>query len=309
MNRAKGHFGLLRCGQKYFPRRFWYGHRFELDERRIVSRNGRSHVRFRIPRLILCCRVDGRLRSSADPYGRPDQKVRKIHCAPDFIGDRYYSQGLRVATACVTILISLAYCVGQFGGIGLMFKWVMGLDFFWSTVIGSVVVLAYTMISGMLGVTKNMMIQYVIIIVSFLIPLFMLTFKFDYFWLLPQIGYGAAVTDIVNGIPAPAAVTDMINSLGHDFAILPSPEYAMPWDASTGQTFFQWMAIVFLADARNCRTASCYTEVLYCAESQRRKMVCGLGSVFHFIIILEFAHIFRIRKDTFFKSRSRFSRS
>jgi cation/acetate symporter len=173
-------------------------------------------------------------------------QIRKYgkYTAPDFIGDRYYSQGLRVATACVTILISLAYCVGQFGGIGLMFKWVMGLDFFWSTVIGSVVVLAYTMISGMLGVTKNMMIQYVIIIVSFLIPLFMLTFKFDYFWLLPQIGYGAAVTDIVNGIPAPA-VTDMINSLGHDFAILPSPEYAMPWDASTGQTFFQWMAIVF----------------------------------------------------------------
>ncbi|HAQ62240.1 TPA: cation acetate symporter [Candidatus Delongbacteria bacterium] len=173
-------------------------------------------------------------------------QIRKYgkYTAPDFIGDRYYSQGLRVATACVTILISLAYCVGQFGGIGLMFKWVMGLDFFWSTVIGSVVVLAYTMISGMLGVTKNMMIQYVIIIVSFLIPLFMLTFKFDYFWLLPQIGYGAAVTDIVNGIPAPAAA-DMINSLGHDFAILPSPEYAMPWDASTGQTFFQWMAIVF----------------------------------------------------------------
>ena len=173
-------------------------------------------------------------------------QIRKYgkYTAPDFIGDRYYSQGLRVATACVTILISLAYCVGQFGGIGLMFKWVMGLDFFWSTVIGSVVVLAYTMISGMLGVTKNMMIQYVIIIISFLIPLFMLTFKFDYFWLLPQIGYGAAVTDIVNGIPAPAAA-DMINSLGHDFAILPSPEYAMPWDASTGQTFFQWMAIVF----------------------------------------------------------------
>jgi len=173
-------------------------------------------------------------------------QIRKYgkYTAPDFIGDRYYSQGLRVASACVTILISLAYCVGQFGGIGLMFKWVMGLNFFWSTVIGSVVVLAYTMISGMLGVTKNMIIQYVIIIVSFLIPLFMLTFRFDYFWLLPQIGYGAAVTDIVNGIPAPA-VTDMVNALGHDFAILPSPEYAMPWDPSTGQTFFQWMAIVF----------------------------------------------------------------
>jgi len=173
-------------------------------------------------------------------------QIRKYgkYTAPDFIGDRYYSTGLRIAAAIVTIIISLAYCVGQFGGIGLMFKWVMGMNFFWSTVIGSCVVLAYTMISGMLGVTKNMIIQYIIIIISFLIPLFILLFKFDYFWLLPPIGYGAAVSDVVNGIPAPA-VSDMVNVIGHDFAILPSPEYAMPWDASTGQTFFQWMAIVF----------------------------------------------------------------
>ncbi|MBN2790833.1 MAG: VC_2705 family sodium/solute symporter [Candidatus Delongbacteria bacterium] len=173
-------------------------------------------------------------------------QIRKYgkYTAPDFIGDRYYSTGLRAVSAIVAILISISYCVGQFGGIGLMFKWVLGLDYYWSVIIGGTVVLAYTMISGMLGVTKNMQIQYVIIIVSFLIPLFMMTFKFDYFWLLPQIGYGAAVSDIVNGIPAPE-ISNLLNAFGHDFAILPSPEYAMPWDASTGQTFFQWMAIVF----------------------------------------------------------------
>ena len=173
-------------------------------------------------------------------------QIRKYgkYTAPDFIGDRYYSTGLRATSAIIAILISVAYCVGQFGGIGIMFKWVMGLDYYWSVIIGGTVVLAYTMISGMLGVTKNMQIQYVIIIISFLIPLFVLTFKFDYFWLLPQVGYGAAVSDIVNGIPAPE-VGSMINAFGHNFAILPSPEYAMPWDPSTGQTFFQWMAIVF----------------------------------------------------------------
>lgn len=173
-------------------------------------------------------------------------QIRKYgkYTAPDFIGDRYYSTGLRAVSAIVAILISISYCVGQFGGIGIMFKWVLGLDYYWSVVIGGTVVLAYTMISGMLGVTKNMQIQYVIIIISFLIPLFVLTFKFDYFWLLPQVGYGAAVTDIVNGIPAPA-VGEMMNAFGHNFAILPSPEYAMPWDPSAGQTFFQWMAIVF----------------------------------------------------------------
>ena len=173
-------------------------------------------------------------------------QIRKYgkYTAADFIGDRYYSQTLKAVGAIIAILISISYCVGQFGGIGLMFKWVMGIEYGWAVVIGGSVVLAYTLISGMLGVTKNMQIQYVIIIISFLIPLFILTFKFDYFWLLPQIGYGSVVSDIVSGIPL-SETKQLLNSLGHDFAIVPAPEFAMPWDPATGKTFFQWMAIAF----------------------------------------------------------------
>jgi cation/acetate symporter len=166
------------------------------------------------------------------------------YTAADFIGDRYYSQSLRTIGAVIAILISISYCVGQFGGIGLMFKWVMGVPYGWSVVIGGAVVLAYTLISGMLGVTKNMQIQYVIIIISFIIPLFILTYKFDYFWLLPQIGYGAVVSDVITGIPL-AETNQLLNSLGHEFAMVPAPEYAMPWDPATGQTFYQWIAISF----------------------------------------------------------------
>jgi cation/acetate symporter len=170
-------------------------------------------------------------------------QIRKFgkYTASDFIGDRYYSQGLRAAAAVVAIFISFSYCVGQFGGIGLMFKWILGINYFWAVIIGASVVLAYTLISGMLGVTKNMQIQYVIIIASFLIPLFILTFKFDYFWLLPQIGYGQVVSDIVAGIPG----GQLTNSFGQSVAIVASPEYAMPWDTATGKTFFQWMATCF----------------------------------------------------------------
>lgn len=173
-------------------------------------------------------------------------QIRKYgkYTAADFIGDRFYSQGLRAAGAIIAILISISYCVGQFGGIGLMFKWILGIDYAYAVIIGGSVVLVYTLISGMLGVTKNMQIQYVIIIVSFLIPLFILTFKFDYFWLLPQIGYGSVVSDIVSGVPI-AETTQLFNALGHEFAMVPAPEYAMPWDPATGQTFFQWIAIAF----------------------------------------------------------------
>jgi cation/acetate symporter len=173
-------------------------------------------------------------------------QIRKYgkYTAADFIGDRYYSKTLRAVGAVIAILISISYCVGQFGGIGLMFKWVMGIDYTWAVIIGGSVVLTYTLVSGMLGVTKNMQIQYVIIIVSFLIPLFILTAKFDYFWLLPQIGYGSVVSDAITGLPI-AESKNLINSLGHDFAIVPAPEFAMPWDPSTGRTFFQWIAIAF----------------------------------------------------------------
>jgi cation/acetate symporter len=163
------------------------------------------------------------------------------YTAADFIGDRYYSQGLRGYGAGLAIFISFSYCVGQFAGIGLMFKWILGIDYTWAVIIGASVVLLYTIISGMLGVTKNMQIQYVIIIVSFLIPLFILTYKFGYFFWLPQGGYGAIVSDVVNGLAPGKGITAM----GHDFAILPSPEFAMPWDPATGQTAFQWIAICF----------------------------------------------------------------
>ena len=163
------------------------------------------------------------------------------YTAADFIGDRYYSRGLRGVGAGLAIFISFSYCVGQFAGIGLMFKWILGIDYTWAVIIGASVVLTYTLISGMLGVTKNMQIQYVIIIISFVIPLFILCYKFGYFAFLPQVGYGAVVSDIVNGI----APGKGLSAMGHDFAILPSPEFAMPWDPATGQTAFQWMAICF----------------------------------------------------------------
>ena len=120
--------------------------------------------------------------------------------AADFIGDRFYCSGLRGFSACVTLFISFCYCVGQFAGIGIMFEWILGFDYTLSIIIGATIVLTYTLLSGMLGVTKNMQVQYVIIIVSFMLPLFVLAYKFGYFCYIPQFGYGEVVSDIVNGV-------------------------------------------------------------------------------------------------------------
>ena len=162
------------------------------------------------------------------------------YTATDFIGDRYYSNGMRFWTAIIAIFISFCYTVGQFGGIGLMFKWIFGMPYAASVIVGGSVVLAYTLVSGMLGVTKNQIVQYVILISAFLIPAFILTFKFKYFWLIPELGYGRVVSDIVAGNATP-----FVNSFGHAMQTVPSPEYAMPWDTATGKDFFQWMATCF----------------------------------------------------------------
>ncbi len=162
------------------------------------------------------------------------------YTATDFIGDRYYSNGMRFWTAIIAIFISFCYTVGQFGGIGLMFKWIFGMPYAASVIVGGSVVLAYTLVSGMLGVTKNQIVQYVILISAFLIPAFILTFKFEYFWLIPELGYGRVVSDIVAGNATP-----FVNSFGHAMQTVPSPEYAMPWDTATGKDFFQWMATCF----------------------------------------------------------------
>lgn len=162
------------------------------------------------------------------------------YTATDFIGDRYYSSGMRFWTAIIAIFISFCYCVGQFGGIGLMFKWIFGMQYSASVIVGGSVVLAYTLVSGMLGVTKNQIVQYIILISAFLIPAFILTFKFKYFWLIPELGYGRVVSDIVAGNATP-----FVNSFGHAMQTVPSPEFAMPWDTATGKDFFQWMATCF----------------------------------------------------------------
>ena len=166
------------------------------------------------------------------------------YTAADFIGDRYYSRGLRGVGALLTIFISITYCVGQFAGIGLMFKWILGINYTWAVLIGGAVVLTYTLISGMLGVTKNMQIQYVIIIVSFVIPLFIIARQFGYFWAIPQIGYGEVVTNVTTGI-AEVKGSILQNVLGQKAAILPQPEYAMPWSAAHGKSAFQWIALCF----------------------------------------------------------------
>jgi len=149
------------------------------------------------------------------------------YTAPDFVGDRYYSTTARLMSALIVILISFVYAVGQYKGIGMMFNWIFGINYQTSVIVGTGVVLAYVLISGMLGATKNMQVQYVVIVITFFLPLFFIASKLGYFSAVPQIGYGAAVWDVGhsgNGIAA--AVAD--------------PSYYLPF---AKYTMYHWFAL------------------------------------------------------------------
>jgi len=116
--------------------------------------------------------------------------------APDFVADRYDSDLARLLAACISIGIAIIYCVAQFRGIGLIFSWLLGIDYLNGLLLGGTAVVAYLVISGMLGVTRSQKLQYFVLIVSFILPLMWLARKFGYFWILPQFGYGEALPEV-----------------------------------------------------------------------------------------------------------------
>jgi len=118
--------------------------------------------------------------------------------APDFVGERYGSPAARFLTAVICIAISVIYCVAQFKGIGMIFSFMLGVDYRHGVIYGGLAVVSYLVLSGMLGVPRNQQMLYFVISVSFIVPLMWLAHQLGYFWVLPQFGYGDAVADLAN---------------------------------------------------------------------------------------------------------------
>jgi len=116
--------------------------------------------------------------------------------APDFVGERYGSPAARFLTAVISIGISVIYCVAQFKGIGMIFSFLLGVDYRHGVLYGGLAVVSYLVLSGILGVPRNQQMLYFVISVSFIVPLMWLAHRLGYFWLLPQFGYGAAMGDL-----------------------------------------------------------------------------------------------------------------
>jgi cation/acetate symporter len=116
--------------------------------------------------------------------------------APDFVGFRYESDAARTLVACISILIAVIYSVAQFRGIALLVSWLFGVAYVPAVILAASIVVSLVVVSGSMGVARNQKLQYFVLIVTFVLPLMLLTRKLGYFWLLPQFGYGAAISDL-----------------------------------------------------------------------------------------------------------------
>jgi cation/acetate symporter len=92
------------------------------------------------------------------------------YTVPQFVGDRYYSTGARVVALLCAILISFVYVGGQLRGVGIVFARFLGLSVEQGVAVGTAIVLAYTVIGGMKGMTQVQVAQYVVLITAYLVP-------------------------------------------------------------------------------------------------------------------------------------------
>ncbi len=143
------------------------------------------------------------------------------YTAPDFVEARYASSTARIFSALIAILITIIYCVAQYKGIGLIFAWMLGISYPQALVCGTVVMITYLVIAGALGATRNPQLHYLVLILSFVIPLMFIAKKLGYNWLFPQFSYGQALQDL----PEQTA-----------------REFLFPW---TFGTPYQWIALSF----------------------------------------------------------------
>jgi cation/acetate symporter len=117
---------------------------------------------------------------------------------PDFVGDRYYSNGARIVALICAILVSFAYLCGQMRGVGIVFSRFLGVGIDTAVIIGMVIVFLFAAVGGMKGVTATQAAQCALIIVAYVVPAAAISMKITG-QPLPQLGLGMAVTDGPHG--------------------------------------------------------------------------------------------------------------
>jgi cation/acetate symporter len=89
---------------------------------------------------------------------------------PDFLGARYGGNTARVIGVLAAIACSLMYLIAQVTGVGFIVARFIGIDFNIGVFLGLIGVLFCSVLGGMKSVTWTQVAQYIILIISYLVP-------------------------------------------------------------------------------------------------------------------------------------------
>ncbi len=113
---------------------------------------------------------------------------------PEFIGDRYYSQGARLVAVICLIVASITYVIGQMKGIGVAFSRFLDLSYEIGLYVGMIIVFFYAVLGGMKGVTYTQIAQYCVLIFAYTVPAVFISLNLTGNF-LPQLGLGSTMAD------------------------------------------------------------------------------------------------------------------
>jgi len=114
---------------------------------------------------------------------------------PDFLGERFGSHVPRLVGLAAAILCSFVYLVAQIYGVGIITARLTGVDFVIGIFLGLGGILVCSFLGGMRAVTWTQVAQYIIMIISFMVPVVWLSVK-QTGNPIPQLAYGAQLLKV-----------------------------------------------------------------------------------------------------------------
>jgi cation/acetate symporter len=163
------------------------------------------------------------------------------YTVPDFLGARFGGNAARLVGVTVLITASFVYVVAQIVGVGIITQRFLDVSFGIAVFVGLAGILVCSMLGGMRAVTWTQVAQYIVLIIAYLIPAFLMSAKMTGVP-LPQLMYGVALERIealeagfrAAGMTPPPGVTGFHTS---------------PFVGANGQFSMQaavnWFALVF----------------------------------------------------------------
>lgn len=114
---------------------------------------------------------------------------------PDFLGARYGGHVARLVGVFATVLASFVYVVAQIYGVGVITSRFVGLQFEIGVFVGLAGILVCSFLGGMRAVTWTQVAQYLVLIVAYIAPVAMLSYKVTGVP-VPQVMYGQVLEKI-----------------------------------------------------------------------------------------------------------------